>query len=138
MLKKLTLATLLLSPSVVPAQQSLTSGANLFVPTLQAGKAIDSERALPITPFYATTEFKSSAEPGTLVRSEPATDFALPPGVSATRILYHTRTANGLDTLATGVVLVPYGRPPKEGWPLLAWSHGTSGVARECAPSLMK
>jgi len=78
------------------------------------------------------------AEPGTLIRSEPAQDFALPPGVKAFRILYHTRTANDRDTLASGVVLVPYGRPPKHGWPLLAWSHGTSGVARTCAPSLMK
>ena len=78
------------------------------------------------------------AEPGTLIRSEPAQDFALPPGVKAFRILYHTRTANDRDTLASGVVLVPYGRPPKDGWPLLAWSHGTSGVARTCAPSLMK
>jgi hypothetical protein len=34
--------------------------------------------------------------------------------------------------------LVPYGSPPKGGWPLLAWSHGTSGVATNCAPSLMK
>jgi alpha-beta hydrolase superfamily lysophospholipase len=33
---------------------------------------------------------------------------------------------------------VPYGQPPKDGWPLLAWSHGTSGVANNCAPSLMK
>jgi len=34
--------------------------------------------------------------------------------------------------------LAPYGPPPKDGWPLLAWSHGTSGVATNCAPSLMK
>ena len=57
--------------------------------------------------------------------------------MTATRILYHTRTADNTDTLASGVVLVPYGTPPKDGWPLLAWSHGTSGVARVCAPSLM-
>ncbi|HWE22732.1 MAG TPA: alpha/beta fold hydrolase [Myxococcales bacterium] len=36
------------------------------------------------------------------------------------------------------MVLVPYGVPPKEGWPVLAWSHGTSGVGRSCAPSMMK
>jgi hypothetical protein len=34
--------------------------------------------------------------------------------------------------------LVPYGQAPPGGWSLLAWSHGTSGVARECAPSRMK
>jgi pimeloyl-ACP methyl ester carboxylesterase len=93
---------------------------------------------LPVTPFYRTPAAETPDKPGTLVRAEPATDFALPPGVTATRILYHTRTANNADTLTSGVVLVPYGPPPKDGWPLLAWSHGTSGVATNCAPSLMK
>jgi hypothetical protein len=120
------------------AQQPTADGANLFAPSLQAGREIDTERALLITPFYRTPNLKTTAQPGTLVRAEPTTDYALPPGVTATRILYHTRTASNADTLASGVVLVPYGRPPKDGWPLLAWSHGTSGVANNCAPSLMK
>ena len=119
-------------------QQPTTWGANLFAPSLQAGKELDAERALPVTPFYRTPAAETPDKPGTLVRAEPATDFALPPGVTATRILYHTRTANNADTLTSGVVLVPYGPPPKDGWPLLAWSHGTSGVATNCAPSLMK
>jgi pimeloyl-ACP methyl ester carboxylesterase len=119
------------------AQQPSAGGADLFAPSALAGRKVDVERALRITPFYTTDGQKTSAEPGTLVRSEPATDFALPPGVTATCILYHTRTANNEDTLSSGVVLVPYGQPPKDGWPLLAWSHGTSGVARNCAPSLM-
>jgi alpha-beta hydrolase superfamily lysophospholipase len=33
---------------------------------------------------------------------------------------------------------VPYGTPPTGGWPVIAWSHGTSGVAHSCAPSRMK
>ena len=109
----------------------------MFVPSLQAGKETDAERALPITPFYREQAF-GTAKPGTLVRSEPATDFALPPGIRAIRILYHTRTASNTDTLSSGVVLIPYGQPPRDGWPLLAWSHGTSGVANNCAPSLMR
>ena len=35
-------------------------------------------------------------------------------------------------------MLIPRGRPPAGGWPLIAWAHGTSGVARRCAPSLQK
>jgi len=109
------------------AQQPTTFGANLFAPSLHAGREIDAERALPITPFYRSPTPTATAPPGTLVRAEPATDFTLPPGVTATRILYHTQTADNTDTLASGVVLVPHGRHPKDGWPLLAWSHGTSG-----------
>lgn len=34
--------------------------------------------------------------------------------------------------------MLPAGNPPKAGWPVIAWAHGTSGVARICAPSMMK
>src|ERR1700723_3692260 len=132
------LLAIVCSPGSALAQQSSAVGADLFAPSSQAGKTVDAERALPITSFYSHVELKSGATPGTLVRSEPATDYALPPGIAATRILYYTRTASGKDALASGVVLVPYGRTPNGGWTLLAWSHGTSGVARSCAPSLMK
>ena len=70
------------------------------------GKEVDAERALPMTPFYTSEGLKTEAEPGTLIRSEPATDYALPPGVTATRILYHTRTANKVDAMASGGGLV--------------------------------
>src|ERR1700732_228380 len=120
------------------AQQPLASGADLFAPSYRVGKEMDAGRGLPITPFYQKGEVQIPDEPGSLVRAEAAKEYALPPGITATRILYHTRTAGGKDTLASGVVLVPYGQPPEGGWPLLAWSHGTSGVARACAPSLMK
>jgi pimeloyl-ACP methyl ester carboxylesterase len=136
--KTVALAAICLWTGTTLAQQPSPGGANLFAPSSVTGKKIDAERALPITSFYKTDGIKASAEPGTLVRSEQATDYALPPGVTATRILYHTRTANNEDTLASGVVLVPYGQPPQDGWPLLAWSHGTSGIAQNCAPSLMK
>jgi alpha-beta hydrolase superfamily lysophospholipase len=131
------LIALALCAAVTFAQQSAV-GANLFAPSVQAGKEIDAERALPTTLFYRPPTSGTTAKPGTLVRAEPATDFVLPPGIRATRILYHTRTASSEDALTSGVVLVPYGQAPKDGWPLLAWSHGTSGVANNCAPSLMK
>ena len=36
------------------------------------------------------------------------------------------------------MVLIPAGSAPVGGWPVIAWAHGTSGMARICAPSLMK
>lgn len=41
--------------------------------------------------------------------------------VTATRILYHSRTST-----------------PAGGWPVVADAHGTSGIGRDCAPSLMR
>ncbi len=30
----------------------------------------------------------------------------------------------------------PLGEPPAGGWPVVAWAHGTTGVARRCAPTV--
>jgi hypothetical protein len=30
---------------------------------------------------------------------------------------------------------VPKGRPPRRGWPVISWAHGTSGLGDRCAPS---
>jgi Secretory lipase len=94
--------------------------------------------ALPLTKFYDTPAPLVPGKPGELIRSEPSDDYALPPEVSAVRILYHSRSATGDDVAASGVVLVPEGKPPTSGWPVIAWAHGFSGVARQCAPSLMR
>jgi hypothetical protein len=38
----------------------------------------------------------------------------------------------------SAVVLIPDGKPPAGGWPVIAWAHKFRGAARHCAPSLMK
>ena len=99
---------------------------------------MESKDALPLTPFYDPPRPLVQAAAGTLIRSEPFAGYDLPAGASAMRILYHSRALNGSDVAASGVVLIPAGTPPAGGWPVIAWAHGTSGVARRCAPSLMK
>lgn len=58
-------------------------------------------------------------------------------GATAVRVVY--RSTSGIDgspTEVSGAVFVPAGRPPAGGWPVIAFAHGTSGVQKECAPSL--
>ena len=116
---------------------------------LEAGSAIaqtqapaikpEIRRTLPLTSFYDTPNPLPAGKPGELIRSEPFEGYALPPGVSAVRILYHSRSATGEDVAASGVVLFPEEEtPPAGGWPIIAWAHGSRGVARQCAPSLMR
>jgi predicted esterase len=50
-------------------------------------------------------------------------------------VLYSSRTAQGQRDAISGSVSVPRGRPPKGGWPVITWAHGTTGVADICAPS---
>ncbi len=95
-------------------------------------------RALPLTNFYDTPVPLPFGQPGELIRSEPFYDYRLSYQVSAFRILYHSRSPNGEDVPASGVVLLPDGTPPSGGWPVIAWAHDFGGSARQCAPSLLK
>ena len=93
---------------------------------------------LPLTSFYDTPHLLPPGKPGELIRSEPIDQYNLPLELSALRILYHSRTANGEDVAVSAVVMVPDGKPPAGGWPVIAWAHEFRGAARQCAPSLMK
>jgi dienelactone hydrolase len=98
---------------------------------------IEAETALPITHFYDTPKTLLTTKPGDLLRKEAATEYALPTGASAVRILYHSKDAAGGDVAASAAVIVPAGTKPSAGWPVIVFAHGTSGVARQCAPSAM-
>ena len=50
-------------------------------------------------------------------------------------VLYRSIGGNGKPIAVSGAVAVPRGRPPKGGWPILTWAHGTTGIADICAPT---
>ncbi|MEL6828267.1 MAG: lipase family protein [Pseudomonadota bacterium] len=54
-------------------------------------------------------------------------------------VLIRYTSLDGLDGVTpievTGALYFPAGEAPEEGWPLIAWSHGTVGIADACAPS---
>ena len=95
-------------------------------------------RLLPLTKFYSTPNPLPSGRPGELIRSEEFDEYQLPEGVVTFRILYYSRSGRGMDVAASGVVLTPDQQPPAGGWPVIAWAHGFTGIARQCAPSLMR
>jgi len=92
--------------------------------------------SLPLTDFY-TTKAPLTGKPGSLIRSESFDGYDLPAGASAIRILYESASAAGDEVASSGVVLLPDGTPPSQGWPVVAWAHPFIGTARTCAPSLM-
>ena len=106
--------------------------------SIDQARKLEASDALPLGGFYIPPTKLAMTHRGDLLRHAPFTGYALPAGVRAERILYHSRAADGRDVAASGVVLVPPGDPPRGGWPVIAWAHGTSGVARQCAPSLMR
>nr|WP_255673854.1 lipase family protein [Komagataeibacter sp. FNDCF1] len=78
------------------------------------------------------------AHAGMLTASTPLpAAFSLPDAGQALRITYLSTngvTGTGLVPVTAEVILPP-GKPPAGGWPIVAWAHGTVGVADHCAPS---
>jgi hypothetical protein len=86
--------------------------------------------------FYQAPAPKGPA--GQLIRSEPL-DRALAPKAAAQSLRMLYSSTNGFGSrrpIATsGAVYLPRGDAPAGGWPVIAWAHGTTGVADICAPS---
>jgi len=101
-------------------------------------KRLRPPTTLPLTNFYNAPSPLPLGKAGELIRSEPIDQYNLPYELSAVRILYHSRTANGEDVAVSAVVLIPDGKPPANGWPVIAYAHEFRGAARQCAPSLLK
>jgi uncharacterized membrane protein HdeD (DUF308 family)/alpha-beta hydrolase superfamily lysophospholipase len=85
--------------------------------------------------FYAAPTTVPSA-PGVLLRSESFTT-AVPSNARAWRILYTTTRDTGVPAVASALVVAPEAQlaGPR---PVIAWAHGTTGIAVGCAPSLSK
>ncbi len=91
--------------------------------------------ALPTVadPFYEVPAPLAVGAPGDLIKDEAL--VTTPSGVQIERVMYHSRSIAGDDIAVTGLTYTPPGGPPSGGWPVVAWAHGTAGIADECAPS---
>lgn len=87
--------------------------------------------------FYAVPSKLSRYKVGDLIKSEPVTELTRDlRGTSAMRIMYRSVNADGRPIGVTGIVFTPAeGGPSPGGWPLIAFTHGTTGVGDACAPS---
>lgn len=95
-----------------------------------------STAALAAAPAPATPAEIAAPAPGALlsatVTAIPAT---LPHAAARDVITYRSRGVHGEPIVVSGYALLPAGAPPRGGWPVLAWAHGTTGIADTCAPS---
>lgn len=71
---------------------------------------------------------------GQLISADPIVET--PGGMQAWRIRYWTSNA-GYKQQVTGMVVAPREAIPQQPRRVIAWAHGTSGVATKCAPSQM-
>ncbi len=108
---------------------------NLVVSVLLLLAGIASADPEGVSPFYSWDESIPDRR-GALLRQEPLEpSLVLANAAASTRILYVSQGWNRENVTVSGAVFLPKGVAPKGGWPVLAWSHGTVGVADVCAPS---
>src|SRR6185437_3576372 len=108
---------------------ALVSCVGLSTPSLAQTKQPDA--------FYRPPSPLPAAQHGKVIRSRPLTDAAaLPSAARNLLVMYHSTSEDGKDVAVTGTVAIPAGDPPAGGWPVTTWTHGTTGIAPFCAPSL--
>ncbi len=92
-------------------------------------------RGEPVLDAFYSTPSDLPHEAGTLLRSSPWPGTP-PTGATVTRILYTTSGSDGDPAVASAIVVLP-DQAQDSPRTVIAWDHGTTGVARSCAPSLI-
>jgi len=104
--------------------------------------AVDSAQQLALgdSDIGAVYRYEGSLTngPGKMLREEPLNEHqSLAAAGHNIRLLYSsTEGLHAKETIAvSGALYIPEGAAPKGGWPLMAWAHGTVGIADTCSPS---
>ncbi|WP_374454444.1 lipase family protein [Nocardioides sp.] len=113
----------------------VTAVATLAVAVALAGIGSVVARSTPVPDAFYTPPADVPSEPGALLRTAEF-DREVPEGATAYRMLY-TTTGLGEDPAVASALLVVPEDAPEGPLPLVAWAHGTTGVAEGCAPSLL-
>lgn len=86
--------------------------------------------------FYDIPAPLEASAPGEVIRSRALEGtMALPSAARNHLVMYVSRDPAGQPVAVTGTVSVPPGTPPEGGWPVVVWTHGTTGLAAVCGPS---
>lgn len=84
--------------------------------------------------FYTAPSPLPGGPPGTIIRREVIDGFQ--PGATTYRVLYLSTGLDGEPTAVSGLIVVPDHGVPAGGRKVLAYTHGTVGVASRCGPSV--
>ena len=86
--------------------------------------------------FYQPPATLPAGAPGEVIWTRPVTnDAALPSAAQNWLVLYRSTNIAGQPIAVSGTVAIPKGTAPAGGWPVISWTHGTTGIADICAPS---
>jgi acetyl esterase/lipase len=72
---------------------------------------------------------------GTLIWARRQTGSDAIAGRRSRLLLYRSTGPDGKANAVSGSLALPKGKPPKGGWPVISYAHGTTGSADSCAPT---
>ena len=88
----------------------------------------------PVAQFYEdVAKMTPNGKLGQIIKQEKIKTSVK--GAQAWKIAYISSDVAERKTISTGLIVAPVGQAPKEGRPILAWVHGTTGSAQNCGPS---
>ncbi|KAF4990815.1 hypothetical protein FGRMN_8256 [Fusarium graminum] len=104
---------------------------------------ISEQQSDPTFSFYnVPSNFSSKLSAGVVLKTEDVTNltnYVVPSGLTMSRIIYTTEDIDGKVVPASAYILWPYtsfkGTDGRNGLPMVAWAHGTTGLFKPCAPS---
>lgn len=131
----LVVATLVLAACTPKPTQTAEPSAGSVAPSVPAPSA-STQGGLPGTVgaefYYPAAEDVAAAAPGQIIESvEIQSDL----GTRAWFVVYGSTGLDGQPVAVSGVIMAPELPPTAGGYPIVAWAHGTTGVADTCAPS---
>jgi acetyl esterase/lipase len=121
-------------PALARTKNVVTSAVALLVAVTLGGISAQLNEGEPAVDDFYDAPNDIPTAPGVLLRSERFTR-TIPDDADAWRILYTTTDDDGDAALASAIVVAPAVR--SGALPVIAWSHGTTGVDRTCAPSVL-
>src|SRR5262249_30156973 len=135
----------MLAPALCRVRTTLTVAAIAVAATLLLAAGADAKRKAPkpTKPLTAPQRLPVYKPPKhipkrhcTLIWDRKASGLVPLAGARYTKlVLYSSRSTDNRRIVVSGSVAVPRGKPPKGGWPVITWAHGTTGVADSCAPT---
>lgn len=86
--------------------------------------------------FYTPPSPLPKGPRGSVIWTRPLSGtMAFPSAKTNTLVLYRSVDGKGDSVAVSGTVAIPQGTPRRGGWPVITWTHGTTGLAPACAPS---
>jgi alpha-beta hydrolase superfamily lysophospholipase len=127
------------STGATPTASSAPSAGIPATPTSTAGgsAAAGGLPARPPLSFYVAPDPLPAGRPGEIIRTM---ELAAPTGGRGWAVLYHSTSIDGRDIAVSGIIAAPADAAapvptPSDGRRVIAFAHGTTGLADPCAPS---